>query len=159
MSEYWRSPARNARLNADVYRQPGRPVFVTIRAAMSDAPFRDARLNEEIVAALCVQRDRSDCDVYAYCLMPDHLHLVAAPRTARGDVCACVDRFKSASTRVAWRGGRSGRLWQPRYHDHVVRLEESLAAICEYVLLNPVRAGLVRRFEDYPWGGWLDPLP
>ena len=40
-------------------------MFVTIRAAMSVAPLRDARLNEEIVAALCVQRDRSNCDVYA----------------------------------------------------------------------------------------------
>ena len=68
-----------------------------------------------------------------------------------------MDRFKSASTRVAWRHGNSGRLWQPRFHDHVVRVEEALFAICEYVVLNPVRAGLVEEAADYPWGGLLDP--
>lgn len=159
MPGYWRPPPRNARLDADVYREPGRPVFITIRATQSRVPFLSVPLKEGVIGSLHAERNRFECALHAYCLMPDHLHLVVAPGPATGDVCAFVDRFKSASTRIAWRHGVTGRLWQPRYYDHVVRLEESLIAICEYVLENPVRAGLVERAVDFPWGGLLDPLP
>ena len=155
MSSYRRAPARNARLDSAVYVESGRPIFVTIRATTGRVPFRSAALNDDVIQTLREQRDRCGCDVYAFCLMPDHLHLVAAPRESSAGVCVFVDRFKSASTRVAWRHGNSGRLW---CHDHVVRVEEALFAICEYVVLNPVRAGLVEEAEDYPWGGLLDPI-
>jgi len=158
VSEYSRPPVRNRRLETGVYRQPDRPVFVTIRAAGALVPFREPGITKAVIDALLVNRDRSGCAVYAYCLMPDHVHFVAAPGEG-GDVCSLVDRFKSASTRVAWRYGVTGRLWQPRWYDHVVRRDESLVAICEYVLLNPVRARLVARSRDYPWCGQPDPIP
>jgi REP element-mobilizing transposase RayT len=156
--EYSRPIARNRRLDAAVYREPDRPVFVTVRAVGALAPFRDARLNDAVVAALLAQRLHCGCALYAHCLMPDHIHFVAAPGDD-GDVCALIERFKSASTRIAWLYGRAGRLWQPRWYDHVVRHDESLVAICEYVLLNPVRARLVARSDDYPWCGQPDPIP
>lgn len=133
-------------------------MFVTVRAAGDRAPFRDAGLSDPVVEALRAQRLRSGCAVYGYCLMPDHIHFVAAPGEG-GDVIALIERFKSASTRIAWRHGHAGRLWQPRWYDHVVRRDESLVAICEYVLLNPVRARLVARSRDYPWCGQPDPIP
>jgi putative transposase len=159
VSEYSRSPVRNRLLDADVYRESGRPVFMTVRAVGHLVPFRYATLNDAVVDTLREQRHRSACDVYAYCLMPDHIHFVTAPRENGGDVVALVQRFKSASTRTAWVHGFSGRLWQPRFYDHVVRLDETLLSICEYVLLNPVRAGLVERVEDYRWSRCVDPIP
>jgi REP-associated tyrosine transposase len=156
---YRRAPSRNLRLDPDVYREPGRSIFVTVRATVGRAPFRRAALNDEVVRSLCEERDRGGCDVYAFCLMPDHLHVVAAPRSTSASVLRFVDRFKSVSTRVAWRHGETGRLWQPRFHDHVVRVEEALLAICDYVVMNPVRAGLVAQPDDYRWGGLLDPVP
>jgi putative transposase len=55
--------------------------------------------------------------------------------------------------------GRQGKLWQPRYFDHIVRAEEDLRAIAEYILNNPVRKGLVERAENWPWSGHMNPLP
>ena len=125
VSEYSRPSARNRRLDTDVYREPDRPVFVTVRAAGALAPFRDARLNDAVVVALLAQRLHCGCALYAHCLMPDHIHFVAAPGED-GDVSALIERFKSTSTRIAWGHGRAGRLWQPRWYDHVVRHDESL---------------------------------
>jgi REP element-mobilizing transposase RayT len=45
---------------------------------------------------------------------------------------------------------RQGPFWQPQYHDHAVRKDEDLNEIVRYALNNPVRAGLVRDFHDYP---------
>lgn len=45
---------------------------------------------------------------------------------------------------------RQGRLWQPGFHDHAVRREESLEAIARYIVANPLRAGLVKKVGDYP---------
>ena len=70
-----------------------------------------------------------------------------------------TDRFKGKSTNQSWSAGWTGHLRQPRFYDHFVRGEESLAAIARYILENPVRRGLVARVEDWPWGGEATPLP
>lgn len=53
--------------------------------------------------------------------------------------------------------GRKGRVWQPESFDHVVRSSEGLDAKVSYLLENPVRAGLVEEWADYPWL-WTKPL-
>jgi hypothetical protein len=53
--------------------------------------------------------------------------------------------------------GRKGRLWQPESFDRVLRSSESLDAKMEYLLENPVRAGLEARWTDYPWL-WRKPV-
>ncbi len=69
-----------------------------------------------------------------------------------------VSRAKSAATRL-WNLERSSMasLWAPGFHDHSLRHEESLVDCARYIVLNPVRAGLVRRCGDYPfWDAiWL----
>ena len=53
-----------------------------------------------------------------------------------------------------WERQRTGRyLWQEGYWDHTLRDDESLLAIAAYIVLNPVRAGLVASPEDYPFSG------
>jgi len=86
--------------------------------------------------------------VYAYCFMPDHVHLVAAAR-GEVDLVGVVQRFKSVSTRLYWQHGGKGKLWQRGFYDHVVRNEENLRQLARYVLANPVRAGMVEDFRDY----------
>ena len=89
--------------------------------------------------------------VFAYCLMPDHLHLVLA--TGGQPLGQIVQRFKGRSSRALrkLRGGLTP--WQHGYHDRVVRRSDGLLASVEYVLLNPVRAGLVSSWWEYPWLG------
>ena len=93
----------------------------------------------------------------AACLMPDHLHLLLDDASR---VVSTLHRVKSMTTRAAWEVGHRGRLWQRSYQDHVLRSEEKLRRIAEYVVLNPVRAGLAVELGDYPYQVWfLDRYP
>ncbi len=69
-----------------------------------------------------------------------------------------MQRFKSYTTRLAWQKGHPGALWQRSYYDHIARREEDVLAICEYILANPVRKGLVEDVGLWPFSGLIDPL-
>jgi len=59
-------------------------------------------------------------------------------------------QFKGKATNLSCDFGWQGKLWQPRYYDHIVRSDENLLAIAEYTLANPVRKGLAATPEDLP---------
>ncbi|HYS80355.1 MAG TPA: transposase [Anaeromyxobacteraceae bacterium] len=92
--------------------------------------------------------------VYGYCVMPDHVHLVVGP-SPRCDVIAFVGGFKGLVQRAAWRLGVRGRLWQTGFYDHFLRAEEQVERVVEYVLDNPIRAGLVSTRREYAFSGSL----
>ena len=71
-------------------------------------------------------------------------------------VSTFIGAFKSKSTRIAWTFGIVGKLWQSRFHDKVVRKNEDLHSIGQYILDNPVRKGLVSKWEDYVFLGIID---
>jgi len=93
----------------------------------------------------------------AWVLMPDHWHGLVE----LGDnvaLAACVRQLKGASARVLRQQHQAlGRVWAPGYHDHAIRKEEDMLAAARYVVMNPVRAGLVARAGNYPfWDAiWL----
>ncbi len=93
-----------------------------------------------------------DLAVLAYCLMPDHVHLVVQGTCADADLQAFVSSFKQRNG-FDHAQTTEGRLWQGGYHDRVLRRDESVLTTIAYVLNNPVRAGIVQRPEDYPWSG------
>lgn len=66
------------------------------------------------------------------------------------DFCQFMRDVKQRTSYQAIRLG-TGRLWQDGYHDRIVRQDEDVAAYVDYILQNPVRAGLVKRAEDYPY--------
>jgi len=152
-------PARNRRLDSDEYATLGRVGFFTIRAYRRSIPFVVAELNEAILSILFEERVRLGMQLYAYCLMPDHLHMLIGLREDGPSMLAFVNQFKGKSTRVSWTHGRRGKLWQPRSYDHLVRRSESLRSIAEYIIANPVRRGLVESSDAYRWGGLLDSVP
>jgi len=97
----------------------------------------------------------SSCEIQVdvYCFMPDHLHLLV---TSEGsDVRNFVRAYKQASG-FWFRRATAGQLWQKSYCDHVVRSDEDMERIGEYILDNPVRAGLCDRWEEHPfsWSRW-----
>ena len=94
----------------------------------------------------------------AFVVMPDHLHWLFV---LGGERCMeeVIRRLKGRSARALnAAAGRTGRVWQPGFHDHGVRREEDLRVLARYVVANPLRAGLVERLADYPlWDAvWLD---
>ncbi len=148
---------RNRRLPEDAYTTPGKAVFFTIRAHRG-RPFNE---NDDLCRTVCEllasMRVEYGCWVGAYCLMPDHLHLVTSPNEEGRSVVTYIERFKGRTTNASWPYGWTGKLWQARFHDHAVRAVEDLDQINAYILDNPVRAGLVELPEDWPWSGILDP--
>jgi len=150
---------RNDRLPRDAYTESGRPSFITVRAYRRQRPFTRQEINDAIVGELLAERTRSRCDLYAFCLMPDHLHVLAAPRMDGASVLRFVDRFKGLSTSISWQLGWHGKLWQPRYYDHVLRSDEQLDRVCEYIVANPVRAGLAEDPAGYRWCKLVDLPP
>jgi putative transposase len=109
-----------------------------------------------VVDLLVAQFLRSAVDagvaVIAYCVMPDHVHLLAEPDADTRGVGAWMARTKQHSG-YAWSQARNSRLWQVGYQDRVLRSHEAVPTVIAYMLNNPVRAGLVDDTRDYPFWG------
>jgi REP-associated tyrosine transposase len=152
--------------------------FLTIRA-QTGSPFSDPRLAQLVVGTIEWLRANRGIRVYAYCLMPDHVHLLLqlppragserqpeggwSPSVTTRDhtplsLSTVVHSLKSFTTRESWKLGYRGKVWQDRSYDRILRRAEQGQAVAEYILQNPVRKGLVAVAEDYPWSGTPDPL-
>ena len=89
-------------------------------------------------------------EVWAYCLMPNHVHLILIP-SFLGGLCRSVgETHRRYTAQINSREGWRGHLWQGRFSSYPMD-ERHLLAAARYVELNPVRAGIVVRAEDYPW--------
>ena len=93
----------------------------------------------------------------AYCLMPDHLHLIWMGLRRESDQLNAM-KFLRTHLEPALGGGRE---WQHQPHDHVLREEErrrnAFASFCFYTLANPVRDELVKKESDWPYSGAIIP--
>jgi len=97
--------------------------------------------------------------VYAFCLMTNHVHLLLEPGEAPGVLAQLMKRVAARQTRYVNRlEGRTGTLWDSRYKSSPVETEAYLLACARYIELNPVRAKLVARPEDYPWSSFRDKI-
>jgi REP element-mobilizing transposase RayT len=109
------------------------------------------------VLECCLHDNGTKFDLRVVVVMPDHVHMIFTPLVNQRamEVCSLaeiMDGVKGASAhKINKVLGRRGRLWQPESFDHVLRSSESLDAKIVYLLENPVRAGLVREWMDYPW--------
>jgi putative transposase len=93
---------------------------------------------------------RCEVAVWAYCLMPNHVHLVLVPERAEGLCRAVGEAHRRYTRQVNFREEWRGHLGQGRFASFVMD-EAHLLAAARYVELNPVRAGLAEQPEDYPW--------
>jgi len=93
---------------------------------------------------------KAETQVWAYCLMPNHVHLIMVPSSEDGLRGALGEAHRRYTRHVNLREGWQGYLWQGRFHSFPMD-EEHLLACVRYVELNPVRAGLVARPEDWRW--------
>jgi putative transposase len=96
--------------------------------------------------------DATGMALLAYCFMPDHVHLAVIGTRESSDARRFIVLAKQLSG-FAYRQGRADRLWQRYAFERVLRNGDDLPAVINYVLANPVRAGLVERIEDYPFVG------
>lgn len=100
-------------------------------------------------------------DLLAYCLMPNHVHLVFTPRPrADGRYYALAWIMQRLKGSTAYRAnkvlGRQGAFWQHESYDHYIRNGRELERVIAYVLNNPVKAGLAASWDEWPWTYWKD---
>jgi len=95
--------------------------------------------------------------LYAYCLMDNHYHLLL--ETPEAGLCKGMQRLNGRYTqRFNYRHSRSGHLFQGRYKAIIVEKDAHLLELCRYVVLNPVRAGVVEHARDWPWSSYAATL-
>ncbi len=110
----------------------------------------------EIVADSIRYYDGKWFDVVAYCIMPNHVHLVLTPHEiseiADYSLTKIMHNIKRNSANHANKVlGRTGAFWQHESYDHVIRDEAEMERIIKYVLYNPVKAGLVKEQTEWKW--------
>lgn len=116
----------------------------------------------DVVLDRCIYGHMKKFNLHAAVVMPDHVHSILTPLTdmKRRRIYPLYEILrtlkscsaKSCSARaINTQTRHEGRLWQEESFDHVLRSSESLDAKVAYLLANPVRKGLARVPEEYPW--------
>ncbi len=129
---------------------PGLPHHVTQRGNGRARTFfgdDDYALYRDLLGESCLA---AGVEVWAWCLMPNHVHLILVPADADGLRRALAVAHRAYAGAIQARRKRTGHFWQGRFGS-VVLDEEHLAAAVHYVSLNPVRARLVDRPEAWRW--------
>ena len=113
-----------------------------------------------IALRACLWGNGRRFDLHGVVVMPDHVHLVFTPlRDADStfSVNEIMQGIKGASVhQINQVLQRKGQVWQHESFDHVLRQEEAILAKVDYVIQNPIRAGLVNALCEYPWL-WVSP--
>ena len=94
-----------------------------------------------------------------YVIMPEHVHFFCKAELDAKALPTFMQRWKEwSSKRMARELNLSGRVWQEEFFDHVLRSSESYSRKWDYVKENPVRAGLVKSSDEWPWQGEMESL-
>ncbi len=129
---------------------PAVPHHVTQRGnRRQEVFFRDADYREYL-RLLAEHAGAAGTAVWAYCLMPNHVHLILVPGDERGLAGAVQEAHRRYTRYINSAKDWKGYLWQGRFASAPMD-EAHLLAAARYVELNPVRAGLVRRAKDWRW--------
>ena len=129
---------------------PGLPHHITQRGNRRQPTFfcdEDYECYLELMGQSC---SAHQVEIWAYCLMPNHVHLIAVPQSAAGLARAIGEAHRRYTRMVNFRERWRGHLWQGRFASFVLD-EPYLLTAARYVELNPVRAGLVNAPSRYRW--------
>jgi putative transposase len=129
---------------------PGALYHLTARGNARAAVFLDDRDRREFLAILGDVVERYHWICHAYCLMGNHYHLLI--ETPDGNLSAGMRQLNGIYTqKLNRRHGRVGHVFQGRFKSILVEKDSYLLELCRYIVLNPVRAGIVTHPVDYPW--------
>jgi len=142
---------RSLRLRKFNYSQPFYVYFLTLNARKRRAYFKVGSLAQMVADGIRYYAKTRNYRLIAYCIMPDHVHLLIQAMEGAKDLTDLVRDFKKFTTTRSWSHGINGKLWQRGYYEHIVRKSESISAIAEYILNNPVKKGIVKSREEYPF--------
>ncbi len=145
---------KQSRLQRDAYN--GRNWYFITLNAEDGQPI----LGEGQVVSLLVDTLRAACmkhmfDIYAYCFMPNHIHIEPVGLTSKSDLIEFMRTWKGTST-VPLRESGLNDPFQKGFYDHILRPDDNQDAVAWYIFNNPVRKGLVNDPRDWPYSGsWM----
>jgi putative transposase len=126
--------------------------FVTTCTAYRRTIFNESPVAKEADERILHVSAEFEFAVAAYCFMPDHLHLVLMAQSEQSDLPRFMKQAKQV-TGFDYRRRHPKPLWQPGYHDRILRDDEATLAVVRYVLENPIRAGLAQALGEWPSAG------
>ena len=134
---------------------PGAVYHVTSRGDRRELIYRSDDDRILHLAILAQAMNRFDAQLLAYCLMGNHFHLVL--HTRRANLSRLMRHVNGVYTQsFNRRHGLAGHVFQGRYKALFVEHEAYLLEVARYVVLNPVRAAMVRAAVDWPWSSYRD---
>ncbi|MGA1842524.1 MAG: transposase, partial [bacterium] len=111
--------------------------------------FKDEDYNEYL-RLLKFHGDKFNLSIVAYCLMPNHVHLIVIPEEKESIAKAIGETHRKYTRMINFRNNWSGYLWQGRFSSYILD-ERYLLSATRYALLNPVRAKMVKTPQSYRW--------
>jgi len=126
--------------------------FITLRCHNRSRRFADSGLVSEALRTLHKTAEQRNFHIWAYCFMPDHLHLLIEGKTENADMRKFVSIFKQR-TAFWFKRRYAARLWRPSYYDRILRKDEAISAVARYIFENPVRKGIATDYLQYPYSG------
>ena len=137
------------RLVKEVYSVPFQPCSITIGTNSRQPIFRNHEFANAAATVVREYATKHSVKFYAFCFMPDHIHLLTEATLSKS-IIDIVKEMKGIWTKCAWQHGMNGLIFQKSFFDHFLRKDEDILTVVHYILNNPVRAGLVERWEAYP---------
>jgi putative transposase len=136
------------------YFVPGVAAHIVQRGHNRAACFR--RDNDYLLYLLHLRElsERHGCEVHAYCLMTNHVHLFITPSTAHACMALMRDLGQRYVQHFNRQYGRKGTLWEGRYGSFLAESARYVIALYRYIELNPVDAGMVSDPAAYPWSSY-----
>ena len=128
--------------------------FVTICCEKRRPVFTNESLGHWLATRLLGIAVQHCFAIHAYCIMPDHFHVLVEGLSDNCDLARFVSSFKQ-ETEFTYRKRFRRQLWQSKYYDHVLRKAEATDAVAWYIWWNPVRKGLCSSPQGYPLSGSL----
>ena len=129
---------------------PGAPHHLTQRGNNKRLVFLCDEDQKRYLSLLFKYSSKRDLKILSYCLMPNHIHIVAIPKDKKSISAVLQSTQSQYSTITNSVYGNSGHIWQQRYFSCPMDNKHLVAAL-RYVEQNPVRAGLVKSPADYKW--------
>ena len=134
---------------------PDAHYHVTSRGNERKDVFKSQKDREQFLSYLESAVSRYDAVIHAYCLMSNHFHLLL--KTPSSNLSKIMQHINGAYTSYFnAKRKRSGHLFQGRYKAIVIEVDEYIQELSRYIHLNPVRANMVARPEEYRWSSYLD---
>ena len=144
---------------------PNFPHHLVQKGNNAQSVFLDSNDYSRYIQLACKYSHKYSVDISAYCLMSNHIHILAAPAKENGlaemmrPVAGLYARYFNKKY------GKKGHLWETRFYSSVVEADSYLFCVAQYIELNPVRAGIVTKPEDWRFSsathhinGVADPL-